>query len=115
MVWEKLAQKYLGRMNDPTASAYLKGICGEEMEFYLIIEDDTITEIKYFSEGCLYTKACAAVVADYAQGKSIKEALSISSGRVIEALVDLPEPHLHCSILAVSTFYRAAADYFLKL
>jgi NifU-like protein involved in Fe-S cluster formation len=27
---------------------------------------------------------------------------------------DLPADHIHCSILAVSAFYKAVADYLLK-
>ncbi len=29
--------QFFGRMYDPTAAAFLKGICGDEMEFYLYI------------------------------------------------------------------------------
>ena len=107
--------RYFGRMNDPTASSYLKGPCGDEMEFYLVIENDTITDIKYFTEGCEATKCCAAMTARLAKGKTIKEALSLSAGEVIKKLKGLPEDHLHCSILAVSTLYRAIADYLLRL
>jgi nitrogen fixation NifU-like protein len=103
-----------GRMNDPTSSAYLKGPCGDEMEFYLVIERGRITEIKYFSEGCDATKSCAAMTANLARGKTIEEALSISAGGVIKELKGLPEDYLHCSILAVSTLYRAIADYLLR-
>ncbi|MBU4252384.1 MAG: iron-sulfur cluster assembly scaffold protein [Candidatus Omnitrophica bacterium] len=107
-------EKYFGRMNDPTSSSYLKGPCGDAMEFYLVIENDKITEIKYYTDGCHATKACAAMAAKLAEGKTIKEALSISAGEVIVRLKGLPEDHLHCSILSVSTLYRAIADYLLK-
>jgi nitrogen fixation NifU-like protein len=103
-----------GRMNDPTSSAYIKGPCGDEMEFYLVIEENKITEVKYFTQGCDATKSCAAMTASLARGKTIKEALSISAGEVIQKLKGLPEDHLHCSILAVSTLYRAIADYLLR-
>ena len=106
--------KYIGRMNDPTGSAYLKGPCGDAMEFYLIIEKNIIVEIKYYTEGCHATRACAAMAAKLAEEKTVKEALSISAGKVIAKLKGLPEDHLHCSILAVSTLYRAIADYLLK-
>jgi len=107
-------EKYYGRMNDPISSSFLKGPCGDEMEFYLVIENDKITEIKYYTEGCHATRACAAMAAKLAEGKTIKEALSISAGEVIARLKGLPEDHLHCSILSVSTLYRAIADYLLK-
>jgi len=106
--------KYLGRMNDPTSSSYLEGPCGDAMEFYLLIDEDKITEIKYYTDGCHATRACAAMAAKLADGKTVKEALSISAGEVIARLKGLPEDHLHCSILSVSTLYRAIADYLLK-
>ncbi|HNX82437.1 MAG TPA: iron-sulfur cluster assembly scaffold protein [Candidatus Omnitrophota bacterium] len=107
-------QRYFGRMNDPVSSSYLKGPCGDAMEFYLVIEHGKITQIKYYTDGCQATRACASMVAKLAEGKFIKEALSISAGEVIARLKGLPEDHLHCSILSVSTLYRAIADYLLK-
>ncbi len=106
--------KFFGRMNDPTSSAYLKGPCGDSMVFYLVVEDGKITDIKYYTDGCGATRACAAMVAYLAYGKTINEALAISAREVIARLKGLPEDHLHCSILAVSTLYRAIADYLLR-
>lgn len=107
-------EKLFGRMNGPTSSSYLKGPCGDSMEFYLVIENDVITDIKYYTEGCHATRACAAMTAKSALGKNIGQALNISAGDIIGALKGLPRDHLHCSILAVSTLYRAIADYLLQ-
>jgi nitrogen fixation NifU-like protein len=104
-----------GRMNDPISSACVRGPCGDEMEFYLVIEEGIITGVKYYTQGCDATKACAAMTARLAKDKTINEALWISASEVIERLKGLPEDHLHCSILAVSTLYRAIADYLLRL
>jgi len=108
------SERYFGRMNDPVSSSYLKGPCGDAVEFYLVIEHGKITQIKYYTDGCQATRACASMVAKLAEGKFIKEALSISAGEVITKLKGLPEDHLHCSILSVSTLYKAVADYLLK-
>lgn len=107
-------EKYFGRMNEPVSSSYLKGPCGDAMEFYLVVEHGKITKIKYYADGCQATRACASMVAKLAEGKLIKEALSISAGEVVVRLKGLPEDHLHCSILSVSTLYRAIAEYLLK-
>jgi len=104
-----------GRMNDPTSSSYLKGPCGDSMEFYLVIEDGKITQVRYYCDGCDATRVCAAMVARRTRGKTVKEALAISAGDIVERLRGLPEDHLHCSILAVSTLYRAIADYLLRI
>lgn len=106
--------KFFGRINAPTSSSYLKGPCGDSMEFYLVIEDNRIIDIKYYTDGCAATRACAAMVAYLAYGKTINKTLDISASEVIKQLKGLPENHLHCSILAVSTLYRAIADYLLR-
>jgi len=104
-----------GRMNDPDGASYLKGPCGDFMEFYFIVSGKKITGVKYYSEGCGATRACGAMVAWLALGKSISAALNISAGEVMRRLKGLPKDHLHCAILAVSAFYRAIADYLLKI
>jgi nitrogen fixation NifU-like protein len=107
--------RHLGRMNDPSGGAFVKGLCGDEMEFYLVIERDIITEVKFYTSGCAFTVACGEVVARQAEGISINDALAISPRQIIELIGELPQEHKHCSILAVSTLYRAIADFLLKM
>ena len=37
--------EFSGRMTDPTGGAFVRGLCGDTMEFYLVIKDDIITEV----------------------------------------------------------------------
>jgi nitrogen fixation NifU-like protein len=106
--------KFFGRMNDPTSSAYIKGPCGDEMEFYLVIKDRIIEDIKFYTEGCISTVVCGSITAQLSLGKSIEEALRISPAQVIQTLSGLPKEQCHCSILAVSALYKAIADYLFK-
>ena len=105
---------YFGRMNDPTGASFLKGPCGDEMEFYLYIRDGILEDVKCYTEGCDDTRACGLAVAKQAQGKSVVDALAINPREIIDSLEHLPEQGRHCAILAVSTLYRAIADYLLK-
>ncbi|MBN1526400.1 MAG: iron-sulfur cluster assembly scaffold protein [Candidatus Omnitrophica bacterium] len=106
--------KYFGRMNGPDGSAYIKGICGDQMEFYIVVENNKITDIRFHTDGCVYTTACAAMACELAAGKSLQDALGVSTKQVISELKVLPKSHAHCAILAVSTLYKAIADYLLK-
>ncbi|MDP8218606.1 MAG: iron-sulfur cluster assembly scaffold protein [Candidatus Theseobacter exili] len=108
-----MEKDHFGRMNDPDGSALVKGPCGDEMEFYLLIKDRIIQEARFYTDGCEYTRACGEVAAGLSEGRSLNDALGICPKQVIEILKDLPEEHKHCSILAVSTLYRAIADYLL--
>jgi len=107
------ADPLFGRMNDPTAAASLKGVCGDEMEFHLVIRKGVIVDVRYYTEGCGHARACGAAVARRAKGRTVLEALAISARRIIEDEECLPEEGRHCAILAVSTLYRAIADYLL--
>ncbi|MDB4303770.1 iron-sulfur cluster assembly scaffold protein [Desulfosarcina sp.] len=107
-------RKHFGRMNDPTCSAYTMGICGDEMEFYLIITDGIIEDVRYFTEGCISTLLCGSIAAELVSGKSIYDALRVSPHCVLEQLKGLPPEGTHCSILAVTTLHKAIADYLLK-
>lgn len=104
---------FFGRMNDPTAAASVRGICGDDMEFYLAIRADRIEDVRYHTQGCGNTRACGRAVAKRAMGRTITDALSISAGEIIRSGECEPEAGRHCAILAVTTFYRAVADYLL--
>ena len=104
-----------GRMNDPSAGAWVTGPCGDTMEFYLVIENDVIRQAKYYTDGCGYTRLCGQTVARYVQGNTLVGALSISGKGVLDALPPLPPEHRHCAILAVSAFYKAVGQYWVEV
>ena len=107
-------QEYIGRMNDPDGSAQIKGPCGDEMEFYLLIANERVKEIKFYTTGCFFTYACGTMTSHLSSGKTISEVLEISPGQIIKELRYLPKDHCHCAILSVTTLYRAIVNYWLK-
>jgi len=106
-------ERRLGRMNDPTCTSFLTGPCGDSMEFYLVLRDGRIEDVNYFTDGCAATRTCAAVAAELCLGRTVREALRVSAGGVLDRIDGLPEDHRHCAILAVSALYRAVAEYLL--
>ncbi len=118
----KNQSEYFGRMNDPIASARIAGICGDEMEFYLYIRNSVIEEVKFYTEnGCSDTKAAGLVVAKFAENKNVMDALAINPKQVLESLnyfsakeSKISDDGRHCAILAVSTLYKAIADFLLQ-
>ena len=79
-----------------------------------MIRNDVVEDIKYHTDGCENTRSCGRAVARRAKGRKITDALSISAGEIIRSGECDPESGRHCAILAVSTLYRAIADYLLK-
>ena len=103
-----------GKMKRPSSWARIQGPCGDSMEFFLKIVRNTVRQVRCFTSGCGASKACAVETARMAQGKSLAAALFISPGKVIRMLRNVPEDHLHCTILAVSTLHRAIALYLMS-
>jgi nitrogen fixation NifU-like protein len=104
----------MGRMNDPDGSAFVQGICGDSMEMYLIIANNTVSEACFFTDGCSSSRFCGATAARLAKGKSLNDVLRISPADVIDAWNEIPRGNLHCAILAVSTLHKALADYLIR-
>ncbi len=107
----KTDYKYFGRMNAPDAAAREKGVCADEIEFYLTITDDTIVDIRFYTEGCEHTKICGETTAELAAGKKIDDVLTISPAQIRAEINELPDDHVHCTVLTAITLLKAVAEY----
>lgn len=105
----------MGRMNDPDGSAFIEGICGDTMEMYLVIENDIVTDSKFFTDGCNSSRFCGSAAARLAKGRSIKDVLRLSPADVIDTWAEIADVEVHCAILAVSTLHKSLADYLLRV
>lgn len=107
-------KKYYGRLNDPTCAAYVKGICGDEMEYHIVIENNIITDVKFWTTGCFASRACGIALAYFVINKNFSEALKVSPAYILNELKGLPEENRHCAILACLTFYKAIGEYLIN-
>ena len=107
-------KKYYGRLNDSTCAAYVKGICGDEMEYHIVIENNIITDIKFWTTGCVASRACGIVLTYFVINKYLFEALAVSPVYILNELKVLPEENHHCAILACLTFYKAIGEYLIN-
>jgi nitrogen fixation NifU-like protein len=104
----------MNRMNDPDGSALVKGLCGDTMEMYLVIEHGRIARSSFHTDGCSSSIACGSAAARLAGGKMLDEALRLSPADVIDDVGDLPIASAHCAILAIMALHKALADYLLR-
>lgn len=104
----------MGRLNDPDGSAWIKGLCGDTIEIYLIIEDDKVTKALFHTDGCNASRACGSAAASLALGKMLKDVLRLSPADILDLWADIPQGNVHCAILAISTLHKAVADYLLR-
>ncbi len=103
--------RHVGSLTDADGNASLLGSCGDNMEMWLKIEHDRITEITFWTDGCEATIACGSITTELAEGKTVGEAMAINAGIIMEKLGGLPPDHVHCAGLAASTLRKALVDY----
>ena len=90
------------------------GSCGDSVQVFLRVKQDTITQIRCTYRGCQYTLACASAVGKLAQGRTLAQALQLEPADVVTELGSLPGDHLHCARLAINTLGEAIDDYYQK-
>ena len=84
--------------------------CGDTLEMYLISQNGTIRSASFYTEGCIYTIACANTLVHMVEGKSIVQARAISPHHIADFLETLPKAESHCAELAVRTLRIALLD-----
>jgi len=111
---EFLNPRNIGKMQNPDGHANITGVCGDTIEMYLTIEDERISDIKFMTDGCGATIACASYVTRTVKGKSIEEALRIKPEDVDKYFEGLPEENKHCAKLSADALKAALSTYASK-
>lgn len=89
-------------------------LCGDEIEIAIKLDDKrkNIEEIKFDGNGCVISMACASILAEYLEGKSIAEASNISREDFLSMLeLNLTPTRVKCAMLALNTMKKGIIEY----
>lgn len=89
-------------------------VCGDMMSFYIKVEDDRLSDVKFKTFGCGAAIAVSSMVSEMAKGKTLEEAKKITNADVAAELDGLPKNKLHCSNLGADALHKAIEDYEAK-
>ena len=107
--------KNFHKIDMPDGYARVQGSCGDIMEMFVNLRDETISACSFFTDGCGTTIACGSMATELAKDKSFTEALAVvSTDSILKQLGGLPEEDVHCAQLASETLRRALADFLYK-
>ncbi len=105
----------VGEIESPDGIGHVGNpVCGDIMELYIKVNNNTIVDAKFKTFGCGAAIATSSMITEMVKGKSIGEALEISNRAVAEALDGLPPVKMHCSVLAEEALKSAIDDYLIK-
>ena len=102
---------HFGSIHHPNGKGKITGPCGDTMNISLRIVKKRIHAARFFTDGCGATVACGNMLAKMVEGKTVEEALHISTDLLLRKLGGLPAEHMHCVKLAVDTLLDAIRHY----
>ena len=88
--------------------------CGDIMKIYMKIQDNVIQDVKFKTFGCGAAVATSSMATEMIKGKSVDDALGLTTKAVMEALDGLPAVKVHCSVLAEQAIKSALSDYYTR-
>ena len=89
-------------------------VCGDMMTFYIKVDDNHLSDVKFKTFGCGAAIAVSSIVSEIAKGKSLDEARNLTLALVAEELGGLPKNKYHCSNLGAQALNKAIDDYVAK-
>ncbi len=102
----------VGVIENPDGVGYLGDPSyGFDLELYIKVKDNTITDARFKAFGCAATIATVSMVSEMLEGKSIEQALDISGNEIAEALDGLPPSRMHSAELGHELIKSAVDDF----
>lgn len=77
-------------------------LCGDELRIDLMVEDDTVQDVKFSGRGCAISQASASMLMEMVEGKTLDEVKQISKEDMLDTLgIPLTPVRLKCALLGL--------------
>ena len=104
--------KFVGEIKKADAVGEVGNVkCGDVMKVFIKVKDNKIQDIKFKTYGCVAAIASSDYLCEIAKGKTMEQALKITSKDVIKKMGNVPVIKLHCSVLAQNALKKAIENY----
>ncbi len=103
----------VGTIENPDAEAEVGNMtCGDALKITLKLDDNKrISDIKFQTFGCASAIASSSVLTEIVKGMTLEEAAKVTNRDIADALGDLPEEKMHCSVMGMEALQAAIVDY----
>ena len=102
-----------GQLPDPTVTREeVNPLCGDKLRFDLMIEDDTIRDIRFSGRGCAISQAAASMLTERVKGATVEEARAIGKDEMLEMLgIPIGYARLKCALLGLKALKVSVYSY----
>ncbi|HOO90482.1 MAG TPA: iron-sulfur cluster assembly scaffold protein [Syntrophales bacterium] len=96
-----------GPIKDPDGYAKITGPCGDTVEMYLRVQNGTVEDATFNTDGCMFSIAACSAAAELARGKTLAGCIGVNQSAILKHLEKMPADHEHCALLAAMTIQKA--------
>ena len=108
--------KFVGEIENADGIGEVGNVkCGDIMRIYIKVEDNKIQDIKFKTYGCVAAIVSTDYLCEIVKGKTLDQALKVTSKDVVKKMGKVPTIKMHCSILAQDALKKAIRDYREKI
>lgn len=102
-----------GELEDPTFSHVgVNTSCGDEIEMFVILEDDEIQAVSFKGEGCAISQAAASMLLNEVKGMTLEELYDLDRDDILDLLgVEVTPMRIKCAVLAEKVLQDGAKIY----
>lgn len=96
-----------GKLEHPTISHEEHNpLCGDRVRIDLLIEGETITDVRFSGRGCAISQASASLLTDELKGMTVEQARRFSRDDLLELIgipLDKNPVRIKCALLSLKT------------
>jgi len=98
-----------GELSEPTVTYRAHNpLCGDDISVDILIEDQTVADIKQRGVGCAISQASISLLSEEIKGKSVQEVMNIVPDDVVDLLgIELGPVRLKCALLGLEAIHEA--------
>ena len=82
-------------------------VCGDILRLWLLVDQDTVREIRFKAKGCVAAIASGSVLTELVKDKRVEEAVAVSPELISQSLGGLPPESGHAAELAADALRSA--------
>lgn len=84
-------------------------LCGDKIRMDLLVEDDTIKEVRFCGYGCTISLAAASMLTEKIEGKTLTEVKNLSRDDIMDMIgIPLGPVRVKCALLALKVLKAGA-------
>ena len=77
-------------------------LCGDQIRIDLLVEDDTITAVRFSGHGCTISLAAASMLTEEIEGKSLDEVKQLSKDDILD-MIGIPFGSRSCQVCVIGS------------